>query len=582
MRLDQRIAAQSSERLEVARRARVGSDDPQSFTAFHPVQRALSLEQRHWAIEPLHIQFCVNSVHAAKEYPIVRGSFFETNHAQRSICLLSFNALQPHPSRYSCVAMLVRPPPLPVPLSKFAILAFAVATASVLQAIEPGKEVRLPELGDPASAIVSLEEERALGQQLLKQIRAQMPLSSDPLIKYFVRLNLLELATSSELAQVELNPIVVASPELNAFAAPGGIVGANLGLFKHAEDVHEYSSVMAHELAHLSQRHYARTQEASHGIAIPTLVSLLGSIAILAKGNTELGQATMMGSQAMGQQAMLRYSRTFEAEADRIGFNTLVRAGFDPLGMERMFKRMNQLHQGAAAAQWLLTHPLTESRMGDARRQADQVEIETYSESIDYQMARVRAILAFARTQDEIMDRAAQVDTTEFAQSYAAALAHLRTQRWDESLQLFERLRALEPTSLLLAVSYGEALVEAEQPEAAVSFLKDQLEFNPGNPPLAMTYAKALRKAGDPAEAVRVLRRQSRARPNDIDLWHELSETAGLSGEVLLIHQSRAEFYALRGDNEKALEHLEIASDLVEPDSRQGAMIKQRILQLVE
>ena len=454
--------------------------------------------------------------------------------------------------------------------------------ATSLHGNEPVQEVQLPELGDPASSIVTPEQERKLGQELLKQIRTSLPMASDPLLKYFVRLNLYQLATSSELSNVQLYPVLVASPELNAFAAPGGIVGVNLGLFRHAQDVHEYSAVIAHELAHLSQRHYARGQEARKGITLPSLVSLLGSAAIIASGNPDLGSATLIGSQALSQQSLLKYSRSHEAEADRIGFNTLVRAGFDPSGMERLFKRMGQMYMTSAPPQWLLTHPLTEDRVGDARRQADQIENKTYADSTDYQWMRARAMLWFAKTPDEAMERANQIQSTELAKTYATALALLRSPERDQGAQLLEELRKALPTNILLSASYGEALVIVDRQQEAVRFLKKELEFNPGNQPLGMVYANALRKAQDFNTAVQVLRKQCRDRPYDIDAWYALAETAGLAGDVPLVHQARAEFYVLRGENEKAVEHLRLASDLVDPESRKGITINQRMLELIE
>ena len=454
---------------------------------------------------------------------------------------------------------------------------------TALHGIEPTQKVRLPELGDPASSIVTPEQEKKLGQEFLKQIRASIPTASDPLLKYFIQVNLYQLATSSELSSVELYPVLIASEELNAFAAPGGIVGVNLGLLRHAKDIHEYSAVIAHELAHLSQRHYARGQEARQGIALPSLVSLIGSVAIIASGNQDLGAATLLGSQALSQQSLLKYSRSHEAEADRIGFNTLVRAGIDPYGMERLFKHMGQMYMGRGEPPpWLLTHPLTQDRIGDARRQADTIERKIYERSPDYQWMRARAMLWFAKTPDEAMERAKQIQSSELAKTYAMALALIQDQQWDQGVELLEGLREAHPRNILLSASYGEALVTAKRTEEAASFLKRALEFNPGNQPLGMVYAEGLRKTKDFDTAVRVLREQCRNRPYDIDAWYALAETAGLAGDVPLVHQARAEFYVLRGNNEKAIEHLRLASDLVDPESRRGVIINQRMLELIE
>src|SRR6476659_839376 len=119
----------------------------------------------------------------------------------------------------------------------------------------------LPELGDSSSAVVSLEMEQEIGKQLLRQVHAEVPTVSDPLLKYYTETQLYSLAEHSDLKRKQLFPVLIDAQEVNAFAAPGGVVGINLGLYLAAEDVNEYSAVLAHELAHLSQRHFARQIE---------------------------------------------------------------------------------------------------------------------------------------------------------------------------------------------------------------------------------------------------------------------------------------------------------------------------------
>ena len=156
--------------------------------------------------------------------------------------------------------------------------------------------------------------------------------------------------------------VLIDAKEINAFAAPGGVVGVNLGLMLNAADVHEYSSVMAHELAHLSQRHFARGVEARRAQTLPALVGLAAAIMIGAIGGGDAGIAAVSGVQAAAQANQLRYSRGREQEADRIGLNTLVRADLDPQGMARMFDRMHRAYRFTRKPpEFLLTHPLSEN-----------------------------------------------------------------------------------------------------------------------------------------------------------------------------------------------------------------------------
>ncbi|MFP6837463.1 MAG: M48 family metalloprotease, partial [Pseudomonadales bacterium] len=203
----------------------------------------------------------------------------------------------------------------------------------------------LPVLGDASSSLISPEFERQIGEGFLKQIHAQLPTISDPILKYYVSGQLAQLAQHSQVKENLLAVVLIDNDQINAFAAPGGVVGVNLGLMLYAEDVHEYSSVMAHELAHLSQRHFARGVEASRSQVLPTLASLVAAIMIGAMGGGDAAIAAISASQAAAQSSQLRYSRGREQEADRIGLNTLVRAGMDPDAMARMFGRMQRINR---------------------------------------------------------------------------------------------------------------------------------------------------------------------------------------------------------------------------------------------
>ncbi|MEM7219469.1 MAG: M48 family metalloprotease [Pseudomonadota bacterium] len=441
----------------------------------------------------------------------------------------------------------------------------------------------LPTLGDASSALVSLEVEQKIGRSFLQQVRAGLPLSDDPILKYYADVQLRRLAQYSQVRDGILAVVVIEDPQINAFAAPGGVVGINLGLLLAAEDVHEYASVVAHELAHLSQRHFARGIEAQRAMTIPMLASLAAAIAIGALGGGDAGLAALSASQAASMNSQLRYSRGREQEADRVGLNTLISAGFDPNGMARMFDRMRQAYRFTRTPpEFLLTHPLSDSRISDARGEIANTPLEpSYPDSLDYQAMRARAILRFAESPASALktfQKRLRDDRKDGGAAYGVAIALSATGEHARALDSIEPFLAAEPNKILFIATKAELLLRAKRHQDAINLLAQQLVLNPNNPPLAMLYAEALSRSGRNAEATSVLKRLSRSHKNDAQVFYELAEIAGKAGDIIEVHRARAEFFAMYGALDRAVKHLEYARGLADPDDfKLGAQIHARI-----
>ena len=203
--------------------------------------------------------------------------------------------------------------------------ALSVAIALSCQSPAALAQSQLPTLGDRISGIFSLDEEYKLGRDFLRSVRRTTPTISDPLINDYVVNFTHNLAVHSDLQDYRLAFIVVDSPALNAFATPGGVIGVNGGLFLNAHTEGEFASVMAHEIAHVSQRHFARSVEDAQRRRIPELATLLASIVLMGSGSSA-GPAAVMAAQGRSIENQLRFSRQNEAEADRIGLRTMVEA----------------------------------------------------------------------------------------------------------------------------------------------------------------------------------------------------------------------------------------------------------------
>lgn len=441
----------------------------------------------------------------------------------------------------------------------------------------------LPVLGDASSSLISPEMERQIGNQFLKQLHAALPTADDPILKYWVSGQIADLAQHSQLRESLMQVVLIDNQEINAFAAPGGVVGINLGLLLSAEDVHEYSSVIAHELAHLSQRHFARGVEEQRAQALPTLASLIAAIMVGAAGGGDAGLAAISAAQAASQSNQLRYSRTREQEADRIGLTTMARAGLDPSGMSRMFESMQQAYRFTRRPpEFLLTHPLSESRISDARQQAQSYSGKTsYPDSVDYQLMRTRVMVYYAESPQAAVkqfEKAVRDNPDSPAARYGLALAQSRAGNHADALALGDALFTKDPRSILYVAAYGELLIRADKFDQAAKLLSEHLSLNPDNPPLTMLYAEALARQEHYQQAANLLQKQSRLRPDDVDVWYELAEVSGQAGDIIGVHRARAEYFGLHGAYQKAIAHLEYARRLADRSNTQLlARLDQRI-----
>jgi predicted Zn-dependent protease len=247
-----------------------------------------------------------------------------------------------------------------------------------------------------------------------------------------------------------------------------------------------------------------------------------------------------------------------------------------------MFERMQRAYRFTRRPpEFLLTHPLSESRIADARNQALDYPRRDYQDSIDYHLMRVRTQVHFQKNHRqgiEIYRKRLRDDPSDTAANYGLALSLSRTDAHEEALQRVESLLNINPQSILYNAAYAELLIEAGRGEHARRLLSHQLVLNPDNPPLAMLYAKALNADGMHEQAEEVLTRQTQVNPNDVEAWYELAETAGLAGNITGVHLARADFFYLHGAYHRSIQHLEYAKRLVRRTNPQlQAKLSQRI-----
>ena len=445
----------------------------------------------------------------------------------------------------------------------------------------------LPTLGDRISGTVSLDQEYQMGQQFLSQLRRGAPTIPDALLNGYLENLTYKLAARSELRDHRLSFIIIDSEELNAFAAPGGIIGVNTGLFLNARTEAEFASVMAHEIAHVSQRHFARSVDEAQAGRIPQLATLLASVLIMATSQAEHGMAAITAAQGQAVENQLRFSRSNETEADRVGQDNMYNSGFDPGAMASLFERLIAINRfGRRPPEFLLSHPLTESRIADARGRAVRYPSRQYGANLEYQIMRARVVAHYAEDKEAVVAEyrglleESSGEFTRDANRYGLAVAYWENEQYAEANATLAPLLEKEPNRISYVVTQAEIYTGQNEPGQALRFLRRHLEINPDNHPLTMANVDALVESRAYNQAAEMMERHAQQRPEDHHLWYRLAETWGQAGNISKVHQARAEYFVLISDFRSAREQLQFALR-IETDSGNAPAEEARLRQKI-
>ena len=428
-------------------------------------------------------------------------------------------------------------------------------------------EEDLPVIGDSSSSVISIASEYNLGRLYMAQLRRTLPEYIDPVSQDYSEHLVYRLSEFSELSDRRLEIALIDEKSVNAFAAPGGIIGINAGLIFHADTEGQLASVLSHELAHLSQRHFARRMQRQKDRSLANSLMILGSIALA--GATSNPNALLVGQQAITQQN-LSFSRGDEQEADRIGFKNMVSAGFDPKSTSYMFEKLQSLSRlsGSNELEFLRSHPLTKNRIADAQSRAQGFENKNYRNSLDYDLVRNRTIVHFSEVprqavtifQKELTDSSDEREKLEAY--YGLALAYSRDNKHSQALNSMRQALEMDSENLMLQIGLLELHIEAENYFEAEALASSLLSTNPYNYPISMLYNRVLMNKGDYKLGEKILKDLTLKRPKDPQVWYWLAEVQGLDKNVIGLHLSRAEYFFLTGSYETSIKHLRMALDL--------------------
>ncbi len=444
------------------------------------------------------------------------------------------------------------------------LTAFLTSLLACVPALAQG--TNLPDFGSPVDAVINKSQEEQLGRSVVAQLRSAGAINEDPQLTEYIQALGSRLVGQANDGTQSFQFFVVDDNAINAFALPGGFIGVNAGLILTSESESELAGVLAHEIAHVTQRHIARSIYDSQRTSMLSMATMLAAI-LLGAATDSSGQAVtglITAGQAASMQQQINFTRSNEREADRVGIETLAAAGFDTRGMASFFEKLARRY-GMAREQIpaiLQTHPVTTERIAEARERTRLLPAVSPDDAIGYGLAKTRLTMQQALTPEAARATFANrigEDGGETADRYGLALSFARAGLVDEAERMFGELVAEHPGVIAFWIGRGEALIQSGLTDSALAVYVEAVDLFPRNVPLIISYAEALITAGKPDLAHDILLDLLNNVPPTPEQIRLIARAANAEGDIGNAHYYMGEYYLSIGNGPLAIGQLQMA-----------------------
>jgi beta-barrel assembly-enhancing protease len=446
----------------------------------------------------------------------------------------------------------------------------------------PAPAQQLPDLGDVSSGSLSDQQERTIGNRIMREVRIDPAYLDDPEVSDYIASLGSRLVSVADIPHPDIDYFVVLDDSINAFALPGGHIGVHTALIMLTQNESELAGVLGHETAHVLQKHQARMIHSAGRAQWTSIAALALAILAARSGSNQGGQITeaaMASAGALSMQSQIDYTREHEREADRVGLTLLERAGFDPRGMQTFFERLlrsNRLNEFKGAPSYLRTHPLTTERIADMQDRVQKAAVKMVPDSFEYRLARAKLrAMSGSAVEAVTLFRTALEDQTVLRPRedvYGLAYALRRAHDLDGAWKTLEPIRGGQPDARKLPV-FGIALpphpaiellagqlkADMHQDDEAMSIYRAALRVSPHHRGLVYAYDELLMHTGHTDEALKDLEDRVRYSPEDWHLYELQARAFETVKRPIAQHRAQAEAYFRRGSLSAAVDQLEIA-----------------------
>jgi len=423
-------------------------------------------------------------------------------------------------------------------------------------------------MGDSSATVLSIADEQRIGKEMMQQLKSSGMVLDDPIANEYIQNLGHTLSSAAVTPQNHFHFFIVNAPSINAFAMPGGYIGVHQGLILASETEDELAAVLAHEIAHVTQHHIARSVEKANQMSLPVTAGVLAAI-LLGGSNPQAANAALAATMGGSQQMQLDFTRANEKEADRVGMQLLATSDYDPRGMGEFFSRLEEKtrYAGNGAPEFLRTHPVTTNRLAEAENRASLYPKHHRDNSIDYLLIKSRLRLNQAgsnldKLQKELDNEQPKTAREREAQQYLSALIQEKQGQITTARKTLTTLRQRHPQRI--AYIYALATLERQQGKysEADRIFTEGLNQYPGNTLLSLARAENLIEAKNYTQARQQLERILRTAPENTQAYQLLAQVEDASGNKAAYYLAQAEFYYLSGEPHSALDQLNMAKRL--------------------
>jgi len=434
------------------------------------------------------------------------------------------------------------------------------------------REIKLPDIGASSSVALTPYMEEQIGREVATQIRNSHQIIDDLEINEYLQNLGYSLVANSDDNYQNFHFFLINSRQINAFATPGGVVAVYSGLFLTTDSESELASVLGHEIAHVTQRHLARSFEKSSQLNVPILAGMIAGILLgVASGDSSIGAATAIGISAAGQQAQINYTRANEKEADRIGMRYLSRSGYDPSGMPGFFQKLERKNRyvGKNYPEFLRTHPITINRIAEATQRAEQYKqnMTRFKSPLSYQLMKAKLrVLTSSNADQAVRLYQAKIDNNEFKihpeYYFGYSLALFKKRAYSEAINLLKKLHHFQPENISYTIALANAYIASNKKQhiqRGLNLLSDTYKNKSYDLVLVANYAYALLQTRQLTKTIQLLEDYNRDNYKHPAIYKLLSTAYGKNKELVKAHIAESDYYYLQGVLPAAIEQLEIA-----------------------
>jgi predicted Zn-dependent protease len=469
---------------------------------------------------------------------------------------------------------------VPVRKALSLLLCTTLATAS------PAFGDSLPDLGESARADLSPQLEKKIGESIMNDIRLHEPsYVDDPEINEYLNRLGSRLVAASTSPGADFHFFAIRDSQVNAFAMFGGFIGINTGTILTSQSESELAGVVGHEISHVTQSHLARQISAQKQQSVLGMIAM--AIALLAvRSNSQAAGGAIAGSEAAMIQSQLAFSRDFEREADRVGYDILERAGFDPRGMSEFFERLqrsSRVYENNAPV-YMRSHPITVERISDMQNRQARAPYKQIRDSLDFQLVRAKLRAQLGSPKEAVSDFETLLRERKFASEaavrYGLAYSLYRAKKYVQAEQELEMVRRQKSGSAMAESLAGELKASAGDLSAAATIFREALQRFPLSRALAYGYADTLFSLRSYDKLQAFLDEQLQSYTTDPKLYSLQAKTHAMQGRKLQQHRALAEMYILQGRLVQAIEQLQFAQRAGDGNFYEQSVVDARLREL--